>query len=98
MADPETYSARISIENNTDRPRIVWVEPWGEDFTLRPKEELEILARDGSEPLWFQVIEYNEGCQVYIDGSNCHYDVRQEGQVIQCGHQRQVAIDAGLRI
>jgi hypothetical protein len=98
MSDAGTYSARIVIENNTDRPRIVWVEPWGDDFTLRPKEGLEVVARNGSESLWFQVVEYNEGCQVYIEGSLCNHDVWQDGQVIHCGHQRQVAIDAGLTL
>ena len=98
MADTESHSARIVIENDTDRPRIVWAEPWGEDYTLRPKEALEVIARDGSQALWFQVIEYNEGCQVYIEGSNCNHDVLQEGKAIHCGHLRQVAIDAGLRL
>jgi hypothetical protein len=91
------YSAKAAVENATDRPRIVWVEPWGEDFTLLPKEKLEVIARNGSEPLWFHVIEHREGTQVYIEGYTNDYEVIQNGRPLHCGHQRQEAMDAGLK-
>ncbi len=92
----EGYSVRIVIENDTDRPRTVWVEPWGEDFTLLPKEKLEIIARNDAEQPWFQVDEFGRRCKVYLETIVNDYEVVQSGVVIQCGHQRQVAMDAGL--
>jgi hypothetical protein len=35
-------SARIRVQNSTEKPRIVWVKPWAEDFTLLAGEELEL--------------------------------------------------------
>jgi hypothetical protein len=98
MEGAGSYSAKIVIENDTDRPRIVWVEPWGEDYTLLPKEKLEVIVRNGSEPLWFHVVEYVEGCQVYVEGYTNDYEVTQNDRIRYCGHQRRAAIDAGLKL
>lgn len=37
---------RIGISNGRDeqRPRVIYVEPWGRDYTLLPGEDLEIVA------------------------------------------------------
>ncbi len=87
------------MQNDTGRPRIIWVEPWAEDFTLLPKEKLEIVVHGQSESWWFHVVEYDEGAQVYLEGEgNDDYQVSQGGIVIHCGHQRQAAIDAGLKL
>ena len=63
MSEAGQLSARIVIENSTNRPRIAWVEPWGEDYTLLSKERLEIIARGDSESPWFHVVEYDQGCR-----------------------------------
>jgi len=91
-----SHSSRIIIENDTDRPRIAWVEPWGEDYTLLPKEKLEIIARSDLEPPWFHVDEYAEGSQIYIEGIINGYDVVQNGIKLECGDQRKAALDAGI--
>jgi hypothetical protein len=97
-----TYLARLGVENDTDRPRIVWVEPWGEDYTLLPKERLEIVVQSTLETPWFNVIEHADSTQVYIEGQSNEgqpndYDALQMGKKILCGHRRQAALDAGLR-
>jgi hypothetical protein len=38
-----TQPAKIHIENDTDRPRIAWVEPWGEDYDPTPKGSRRLL-------------------------------------------------------
>jgi len=94
--EAEGQSARIVIENDTERPRVVWVEPWGEDYTLLSHEKLEIIARNHVEQPWFQVVEFGHGCSVYLEGITNDYNVLQDGREIQCGHQRQAARDAEL--
>ena len=51
------YSAKLGVWNSTKHPRVVWVEPWGEDYTLLPEEKLEIAVADESEQPWFNVVE-----------------------------------------
>jgi hypothetical protein len=96
VSEAGQLSARIVIENSTNRPRIAWVEPWGEDYTLLSKERLEIIARGDSESPWFHVVEYDQGAQIWIEGSS-DYDVVQNGIKLECGHQRQAGLDAGLQ-
>ena len=98
MNPPAIYLARILIENGTGRLRIVWVEPWGEDYTLLPKEELEIIARNPLRMPWFKVSEEAASTVVSIEGETNDYDVLQMGAKIPCGHRRQDALDAGLSI
>ena len=86
------------VGNDTDRPRIVWVEPWGEDYTLFPKEKIEIIARHTLEPPWFEVFEHDDSTEVSIEGQINDYDVLQMGKKIQCGHRRQDSLDAGLKL
>ena len=78
-------------------PRIVWVEPWAEDFTLLPGEEVEIIARNDSEQPWFFLIEWPESTQIYLEASS-DFEVLQNGNRLECGHNRKVARDAGLQL
>ena len=89
--------ARLGFSNNTKRPRIVWLEPWGEDFTLLSGEQLEIVCRADSGQPWFHVVEHEESTQVYIESGD-YPEVLQNGQRLECGHNRQVARDAGLSL
>jgi hypothetical protein len=88
-------SAKLGVSNQTKQPRIVWVEPWAEDFTLLPGEELEIVCRGDTEQPWFCVVENQDSTQVYVE-SGGYPDVLQNGQRLKCGYNRQAAKDAGL--
>src|SRR5688572_5177211 len=92
--------ARMQVHNSRGKPHTVFVEPWGEDFTLLESEMLEIVARsepcgkcvppgagDGTEVPWFAVVECPEGTQVYLEAT-AGYDVLQSGKVLKCGHNR----------
>jgi hypothetical protein len=98
------YSAKLTIRNEGDRPRVIWVEPIPCDYTLLPGEELTIIARDPQQVPGFDILEYDgprqSATQVYFDQSrNAPYDdfdVIQDGVKLESGHNRQKAIDAGL--
>jgi hypothetical protein len=91
-------SARIRVQNSTKKPRIVWVEPWAEDFTLLAGEELEIIARSTTEQPQFYVVEWPESTQVYLEGESAAHEVLQNGIHLECGHNRKAACDAGLKL
>lgn len=93
-----SHSARLRVHNSTPMPRIVWVEPWGEDYTLLPGEELEIMARNEAEQPYFTLVEWPQSTQVYLEGVSDDYEVLQDGSRLGCGHNRQVALDAGLQL
>jgi hypothetical protein len=95
MAD---FSARLRVQNSTERPRIVWVEPWAEDFTLLPGEELEIRARNDSGQPWFSAVEWPDSTQVYLEDVGSDFEVLQNGNRLECGHNRKAALDAGLKL
>ena len=85
--------AKIAFDNSREdkRPSAVYVEPIGEDYTLLAGEEFEIIAYGNSEPPWFHVREFGDGCQVYLegDGNGYDFDVMQNGKRLECGHNRQ---------
>ena len=100
---PEPFSARLTIKNCGKRPRVVWMEPLPDDFTLLPNEELEIVVRDPEKVPSFSIDESDgptqSATQVYADQSDCYdYDVIQNGVKLKSGHNRQAAIDAGLEM
>jgi hypothetical protein len=89
-------TGKIAVSNSTKRPHIVWVEPWGEDYTLLPGEQLEIICREDSEQPWFHVVENEESSQVYIERGQ-DFEVLQESKRLYCGHNRKIARSAGLK-
>ena len=91
-------SARIRVQNSTEKPRIVWVEPWAEDFTLLAGEELEIVAHGTTEQPWFHIVEWPDSTQVYLEGVSEDYEVLQGRIHLECGHNRKAACDAGLKL
>ena len=95
---PAPFSAKITIRNAGKRPRVVWVEPYPDDYTLLPDEELEIVVRDSSKVPSFDIVEYDDATQVYPDQSDIDYDVTKNGIKIESGHNRQAAIDAGIEM
>jgi hypothetical protein len=100
------YSAKLTIRNEGDRPRVIWVEPIPCDYTLLPGEELTIIARDPQQVPGFYIVEDDgptkSATQVCLDqsanGTYDDFDVMQDGVKIESGHNRQMAIDAGLEI
>jgi hypothetical protein len=107
------FVARITVRNDADRPRVIWLEPWAEDFTLLPGEEFEIVAQDKAKQPWFALVEWPDATQVYVeslsgwdaqDGAKAYqqtvgcFEVLQDGNRLECGHNRKAALDAGLKL
>jgi hypothetical protein len=100
------YSAKLTIRNEGDRPRVIWIEPIPCDYTLLPGEELTIILRDPQQVPGFGIWEYDgrrqSATQVHLVQSrnaSCYdFDVIQDGAKLESGHNRQMAIDAGLEM
>jgi hypothetical protein len=94
------HTSKIAFSNESNRPRIIWIEPWGADFTLLNKEEIEIVVTDAKAVPWFHVLEHDDCSQVYVEGvdlMNCRHKVLQGEKELQIGHNRQHGIDAGFK-
>jgi hypothetical protein len=91
-----TLVAKLAVQNKTGIPRIVWLEPWAEDYTLLPGETVEFVSRSNSELPWFHLDEWPESTQVYLQAGD-YPVVHSNGVRLQCGHNREAALKAGLK-
>ena len=81
-------TARLGVSNSRGQPQVIAVEPWADDFTLLPGEELVILAFGSAETPWSHVVEWEGATQVYCEETS-EFKVVQNGVELQCGHNRQ---------
>ena len=94
----ENLSARLEVHNDTQRPRVVWVEPVAEDFTLLSGESLEIVARGIQNRQWFGLVELEDATQVYLQEPDfMDFQVFQNGKRLERGHNRDAGRKAGIR-
>lgn len=84
---------RLSFVNQDAlNPRVIWVEPLGEDYTLRPGESLELIAQSEGQDPWFFVEERNHDSLVWLQGDlNVLFVVMQGERRLACGHNREFA-------
>lgn len=80
-------TSRIGVCNEFARPLIIWLEPWGEDYTLPPEEEVEIVAKDVDEAFHFMIL-MGEEVKIYAEGQVVDIGVYQNGRLLECGHNR----------
>ena len=82
-------TARIVVENDGTDLRCVWIEPWGEDYWLRPEEKLTVRGL-GSGTGWFHLCWHADGAgSVYVEGEGTRFfDVTVNDRDAACGHQR----------
>ncbi|MAT72625.1 MAG: hypothetical protein CMJ58_24340 [Planctomycetaceae bacterium] len=87
----------IEIYNDRPRPHIVWIEPWGEDYTMLPKEKLvaSTMVSDTDQGPWFAMVETDGNTQLYVERGD-YPEVLIDGAKVDCGHNRQAAVDAGI--
>jgi hypothetical protein len=88
------YNSKLGVRNSRKAPQVVAVEPWGNDYTLLPDEELEVIAFGDSAVPWFNVVEWDGATQVYCYGT-VDFKVVQGDRELECGHQRQAEPGAG---
>jgi hypothetical protein len=92
----EKRTAKLGVSNGRATPHVIWVEPWANDYTLMPGEELTIEATGGQlfPPLprdiqpSFVVVETEGGTQVYCNDTVDFRVTKNDGE-LECGHQRQ---------
>ncbi|RLS42702.1 MAG: hypothetical protein DWH81_03910 [Planctomycetota bacterium] len=89
----------IVIWNDRTRPHVVWIEPWGGDVTLLPKQRLTISTTgpNSTNPATFTLTEDEYNTQVYVETFSFP-ELLLEGTPVKEGHNRQAAIDAGVYI
>ena len=71
-----------------DKPHVVGVEPWGEDYTLLPKECVSITAFHDDKVPSFEIDELEGLTAVWCNDTN-DFEVTQDGRRLECGHNRQ---------
>jgi hypothetical protein len=85
-------TSKIGFQNSRDdkQPITIYVEPLGEDFTLLAGDQLELIATGNTEPPWFNIVEWGNDTQVYLegDGEAHEFEVLQNGKRLECGHNR----------
>ncbi len=82
------YQTKVGISNSSKTPRVVYVEPWAEDYTLLPNEELLVEAFGVKAMPWFTLVEWADDTQVYCNDTD-NFRVSQNGKELECGHKRQ---------
>jgi hypothetical protein len=81
----------IHLTNRHKSPMVVYIEPWGEDYTLLPDEAVQLLPIGNSCASYLNWVQNADGCiQVYAEGDCTSIVVYQDGTELSCGHQRQV--------
>lgn len=81
-------ASKIGISNSRKVPQEVVVEPWANDYTLLPDEELTVIAVGKSAIPWFNLVEWDGTTQVYCEDAN-DFRVLQGDRELECGHNRQ---------
>lgn len=77
---------KIVIENDSDKPKILYLEPWGEDYGMMPHDKFEIIEEKANEDFYLQVI-FNKDILVWAEGQNDAYPrVYLHGKELVCGH------------
>jgi hypothetical protein len=89
QGDTRRFGAAIEVSNDQDAPQVVYVEPWGSDYTLLPQEKLQVVAFGSTRTPWFTFAEADDAIQVYCEDAD-DFQVYQDGKLLECGHQRGV--------
>jgi hypothetical protein len=84
------YSVKLGVINSRREPLVVVVEPWANDYTLLPGEELVVVAFGERPTPWFNVVEWNNTTQVYCEDT-ANFKVLQGDRELECGHNRQAS-------
>ncbi|MFJ5117967.1 hypothetical protein [Kitasatospora sp. NPDC088548] len=87
---------KIRLSNDTEKTLGIWVEPWGEDYWMKPNEKFTIVTdtpkdTDPDEAP-FEVVFHDQGASVWanIGYQPTVYD--HSGNEVDCGHQRPVEV------
>src|SRR5438445_5795193 len=73
--------ARLRVANLPDAAasRTIYVEPWGDDYTLPPGEQLEIVAFGRKERPTFSIQEHDTSTSIWLEGDAYDFAVKMLG-------------------
>ena len=82
-------SSSFRVSSDRTIPVTVWVEPWGEDFTILPGEEYLFTAvRPGSD-FYFHAVWQENDLVLYAEGTSGEVTVHHGTVEVFCGHNRE---------
>ena len=82
------FTTKLGVANSRKGPQVVAIEPWANDYTLLPGEELVLVAFGDVAIPWFTVVERDGTTQVYCE-ETANFKVLQGDRELECGHNRQ---------
>lgn len=82
----------IKVSNERREPLTVWLEPWGEDYTLLPDETFDVVAEGASPDFYFDMACNEKDVLVYAEGDCTCVFVLRDGDALECGHNRERSI------
>ena len=89
--NPSVMNKSFEFENRTTRPISIQLEPWGEDYTLKPGERFSIGHESNSKGYVSASLE-NNWLSVYIEGDWDYPDlVTIDDRPVECGYGRELA-------
>ena len=82
------FTSKIGVSNSRLGPHVIAIEPWANDYTLFPGEELVVIAFGSAAAPWFNVVEWDDTTQICCEDTS-DFKVVQGDKELECGHQRQ---------
>jgi hypothetical protein len=90
--------SRTLIENARPFPVTLFLEPWGEDYTLEPGDVFEVRENQATEGFYLHIVYGEKMIKIWAEGqsSSCP-EILLDGKLLECGHNRQLSPDDDLR-
>ena len=80
--------AKLTVRNRSSvKTMALNLEPWGEDYWLRPGEEATVATGDEFKTDVFAVDMRDDGIQLWVEAHQAVV-TSPDGTVLKCGHQR----------
>jgi hypothetical protein len=80
--------AILTVRNRSAaKTMALYLEPWGEDYWLRPREEATVATGYDFKTDVFAVDMNEHGIQLWVEANQAVVTSR-DGTVLNCGHQR----------
>lgn len=79
---------RRIVTNTSDRMMLVFTEPEGQDYWLRPAESVELRAAADSPAADFEICDHSDGVTIWPSDGLGYISVWAGGVEPFCGHQQ----------
>lgn len=79
---------KLEILNDTKEPFVLLLEPWGEDYTILPGQQFELVATGTTEESRFHTEHRADCVATWVRGPVERVEVFAEGGEVHGGYQR----------